>query len=71
VVPTAEAVARVIEWTAPARRALDAEVAIELGPNGTQRALSALAEGASIADIYRGTIAETRRTYAPAPAPAQ
>jgi carboxylate-amine ligase len=70
-VPTAEAVARVIEWTAPARRALDAEVAIELGPNGTQRALSALAEGASIADIYRGTIAETRRTYAPAPAPAQ
>ena len=70
-VPTREIVARLVEWTGPARRALEAEESAEPEPNGTQRALAALAEGASVADVYRDAVAETRRTYAPAPAPAQ
>ena len=63
-VPTAAAVERLIEWTAPAREALGLEVAIPEA-NGAQRARAALAEGASIEEIYRGAVEETRRTYAP------
>jgi hypothetical protein len=33
--------------------------------NGTQRARARVAEGASLADVYRESIAETRRTYVP------
>ncbi len=58
------AVQRLLEWTAPARETLglDAEPS---GPNGAQRARAALAAGRSVAEVYRDSIAETARTYAP------
>ena len=66
-VPTRAAVERLVEWTAPARDELGLEVALP-ERNGAQRARAALAEGASIAEIYREAVEETRRTYAPEPA---
>jgi glutamate---cysteine ligase / carboxylate-amine ligase len=63
-VPVAIEVERVAEWAAPAREALGLDV--ELPPaNGAQRARRALESGESIADIYRGAVEETRRTYVP------
>jgi carboxylate-amine ligase len=62
-IPTRAAVERLIEWSTPAREALGLEVELPAA-NGTQRARQALAQGASIAEIYGETIAETRRTYA-------
>ncbi len=62
--PTARAIERLIDWTAPAREALGLEVALPEA-NGAQRARAALAEGATIEEIYRGTVGETQRTYAP------
>jgi carboxylate-amine ligase len=63
-VPTAAAIERLIAWTAPAREALGLEVAIPEA-NGAQRARAQLAEGLAIEEIYRETVGETRRTYAP------
>jgi carboxylate-amine ligase len=63
-VPTAAAVERLIAWTAPAREELGLEVSIPEA-NGAQRARAQLAAGAGIEEIYRGTVEETRRTYAP------
>ncbi len=63
-VPTAAAVERLIAWTAPAREELGLEVSIPEA-NGAQRARAQLAGGAGIEEIYRGTVEETRRTYAP------
>jgi glutamate---cysteine ligase / carboxylate-amine ligase len=61
---TFEAVERLVEWTAPARQALGLELALpEL--NGAARARRALDAGASIEEIYRQAVAETRRTYVP------
>jgi glutamate---cysteine ligase / carboxylate-amine ligase len=58
------AMERLAEWTTPARESLGLDVALpEL--NGAQRARRALDGGASIEDIYRVTVAETRRTYVP------
>jgi glutamate---cysteine ligase / carboxylate-amine ligase len=57
-----EALAAVLAWAEPAR----AQLGIDLVPpqrNGAQRARQALAEGASIEDVYRASVAETRRTY--------
>jgi carboxylate-amine ligase len=72
-VPTAAAIERLVDWTAPARDLLGVDVAIP-ERNGAQRARAAVAEGRSIADVYAETIADTRRTYAPErpriPAPA-
>ena len=70
-VPTADVVGRLVEWSAEARGIMGAEVGGELQPNGAQRTRAAHAGGAALADVYREAIAETRRTYAPAPAPAQ
>ena len=53
----------VLAWTEPARSQLGIEVALP-ERNGAQRAREALAAGASIEDIYRDAVAETRRTYA-------
>ncbi len=36
--------------------------------NGAQRARRALEDGASLPDVYREAVAETRRTYVPEPA---
>ena len=69
-ISTRAALERLVEWTAPAREGLGFDVALP-ERNGAQRARAALAEGASIADIYRRSIEETRRTYAPEPAKAR
>ena len=53
-----------VEWTAPARERLGVEVALP-ERNGAQRARAALADGASIEEIYREAVADTARTYAP------
>jgi glutamate---cysteine ligase / carboxylate-amine ligase len=66
-VPSRAAVERLVEWTAPARDELGVEVALP-ERNGAQRARAALADGLSIADVYRAMVDETRRTYAPEPA---
>jgi glutamate---cysteine ligase / carboxylate-amine ligase len=55
---------RVVAWTQPARDALGLEVALPEA-NGAQRARRALEAGESIESIYRGAVAETRRTYVP------
>jgi hypothetical protein len=53
-----------IQWTGPARSALGIEVELPEA-NGAQRQRSMLAEGTPIEDVYRASIEETRRTYAP------
>ncbi len=68
-VATRAVVERLVEWTAPARGLIGADLELP-ERNGTQRARDAVAGGASIPDVYREAIAETRRTYAPEPAPA-
>lgn len=65
-IEAAAAVEQLLEWTAPARAALDLDAEPD-GPNGAQRAQAEIAAGRSIADIYRDSIAETARTYAPEP----
>lgn len=67
-VEAAAALERLLEWTSPAREALGLEVNLpEL--NGAQRARGALQAGASIEEIYRQAVAETRRTYVPESVP--
>ena len=63
-VPTREVLEGLVEWTAPARERLGVEVALP-ERNGAQRARAALADGASIEEIYREAVADTARTYAP------
>jgi carboxylate-amine ligase len=52
----------VLAWTEPARRQLGIEVEMT-ERNGAERAREARAAGASIEDVYRDAVAETRRTY--------
>jgi carboxylate-amine ligase len=52
----------IVAWTEPARSQLGIEVELPQR-NGAERAREALAAGASIEDVYRGAVAETRRTY--------
>ncbi|MBM3667025.1 MAG: YbdK family carboxylate-amine ligase [Actinobacteria bacterium] len=63
-VPTGAVLEGLLEWTAPARERLGVDVALP-ERNGAQRARAALADGASIEEIYRDAVAETARTYAP------
>jgi len=64
VVPTRQVLEELIEWTEPARTSLG--LAVELPEqNGAQRAYARFAEGAPIEEIYRRSVEETRRTYAP------
>jgi glutamate---cysteine ligase / carboxylate-amine ligase len=61
--PAAAALDRLLAWTAPARGVLG----IDPGPpdeNGAQRQKRALAEGATMEDIYAAEVALTQRTYA-------
>ncbi len=69
-VGTREIVDRLLEWTGPARRVLEADVSLP-ERNGAQRALARIEGGASIAEIYRDSVDETRSTYAPAIARAE
>jgi glutamate---cysteine ligase / carboxylate-amine ligase len=61
--PAAAARDRLLAWTAPARSALGIEVALP-EENGAQRQRRALAEGATIEDVYAAEVALTQRTYA-------
>jgi carboxylate-amine ligase len=58
-----EVVERLHEWTEPARSQLGIEFELP-AKNGAQRAREALDAGASIEDVYRDAVAETKRTYA-------
>jgi carboxylate-amine ligase len=62
--PTREVLEELVDWTGPARRELGLDVGLP-EVNGAQRARRELAGGASIEEIYREAVAETRRTYAP------
>ncbi len=62
--PTADVVAGLVEWSAPARQLIGAPIP-ELGPNGAQRARAALDRGVDLPSVYRETIARTARTYPP------
>jgi glutamate---cysteine ligase / carboxylate-amine ligase len=53
-----------IHWAEPARQRLGVEVEVP-EENGAQRAHRALADRASIEEIYRHAVEETKRTYAP------
>ncbi|HEX2127744.1 MAG TPA: YbdK family carboxylate-amine ligase [Solirubrobacterales bacterium] len=64
VIPTRVAIERLCEWAEPARVQLGIECELPES-NGAMRARAALADGASIPDVYREAVAETRRTYAP------
>jgi carboxylate-amine ligase len=63
-IATAEVVERLLAWTEPARTTLGLDAEPQ-GPNGAQRARRQLAEGRSIPEIYRESVAETARSYAP------
>ena len=52
----------VLEWTAPARSQLGIEIDLP-DRNGAERARQALEAGATIEDVYRDAVRETRRTY--------
>jgi carboxylate-amine ligase len=62
-IPTRDALERLLEWTGPARDALDLDVDLP-DENGAQRARAALEDGQPLADVYREIVAETRATYA-------
>jgi glutamate---cysteine ligase / carboxylate-amine ligase len=64
VVPTRSVVEELVEWTEPARARLGLEVELP-ERNGAQRSYARFAEGAPIEEIYRRSVEETRRTYAP------
>ena len=64
VVPTRQVLDELIEWTEPARTSLGLPVELP-EQNGAQRAYARFAEGAPIEEIYRRSVEETRRTYAP------
>jgi glutamate---cysteine ligase / carboxylate-amine ligase len=61
--PAAEAVERLLAWTAPARAALGIEVALP-ALNGAQRQRRMIDAGMSMEEIYSAMVAQTRDTYA-------
>jgi glutamate---cysteine ligase / carboxylate-amine ligase len=63
-IPTREALERLLAWTAPARERLGLEVELP-DENGAMRMRRALEERATIVDVYREAVEETRRTYVP------
>ena len=62
-VATRSLLEQVLVWTEPARTRLGLDPPLP-EQNGAQRARAAIDSGASIEDIYRDAVAETRRTYA-------
>jgi glutamate---cysteine ligase / carboxylate-amine ligase len=63
-VEAAAALEGLLEWTGPAQEVLGVTPQLP-ERNGAQRARAALEAGASIEQIYRDSVAETRRTYVP------
>jgi carboxylate-amine ligase len=61
--PAADAVERLLRWSAPARAELGIEVALP-ARNGAQRQRQLLEGGATLAEVYAAAVAETRETYA-------
>ncbi|HMJ96674.1 MAG TPA: YbdK family carboxylate-amine ligase [Thermoleophilaceae bacterium] len=61
--PAAAALDRLLAWTAPARGVLGIDPGLA-EQNGAQRQKRALAEGATMEDIYAAEVALTQRTYA-------
>ena len=59
---------RLLAWTAPARAALGIEAALP-ADNGAQRQRRALAEGASMQEVFAAEVSETQRSYAAAGVP--
>jgi glutamate---cysteine ligase / carboxylate-amine ligase len=59
-----KALEEVLEWTEPMRDELELEVDLP-DRNGAQRDSERLQRGASLPDVYRDAVAETRRTYVP------
>jgi carboxylate-amine ligase len=57
------ALERLLTWTEPARTQLGIPVELP-ARNGAQRARDALEAGASIEDVYRTAVAESKQTYA-------
>jgi glutamate---cysteine ligase / carboxylate-amine ligase len=64
VVPTRETLEELVAWTEPARAELGLDVEVP-NRNGAMRGRAAFADGGSIEDVYRESIEDTRRTYAP------
>ena len=56
------ALQKLLAWTEPARSLLGIQVDLP-SRNGAQRARDQLAAGASIEEVYRGAVEETKRTY--------
>ncbi len=63
-VPARQLVERLVEWSAPAAAEIKAVPSLS-ERNGASRSLQALADGEALGDIYRDSVEETRRTYAP------
>jgi carboxylate-amine ligase len=61
--PATEALERLLSWTEPARAALGIDVRLP-ARNGAQRQRDLLQSGLSLPEVYAGTVAETRETYA-------
>jgi carboxylate-amine ligase len=61
-IPTRAAIEALLDWTAPARDALDLDVDLP-DDNGAQRARAALEGGEPLAEVYRAILAETTATY--------
>jgi glutamate---cysteine ligase / carboxylate-amine ligase len=61
--PAEAALERLLAWTEPARAALGIDPRLPEA-NGAQRQKRALAEGASMEDVYAAEVALTQRTYA-------
>ena len=70
VIPTREALERIVAWTEPARSALGLPGELPQA-TGADRARARLSEGLTIRDVYASTVAETRSTYAPQPSRAE
>jgi carboxylate-amine ligase len=62
--PAAEALDRLLSWTAPMREELGLEVDLP-ALNGAQRQLRMRESGMSLGEVYAAMVAETRETYAP------
>jgi glutamate---cysteine ligase / carboxylate-amine ligase len=61
--PTYEALERMLEWTAPARRELGIELSFP-ALNGTQRQRRMHDSGAGLEEVFAAVVADTRETYA-------
>jgi carboxylate-amine ligase len=64
--PAAQAVDRLLTWTAPVRTELGLEPSLGV-PNGAQRQRRLLEDGLTLAEAYRATVARTRETYGSGP----